>query len=495
MDIKTFEDYYLEPISISSENKERPLPQIFKDVAELQISPDEQITDTRKKYTFTNKNLDIITIPHESYLYITAEHKYTNGNASRMLRLNTISIPSSAGLIDSYDYMINDTTISTQNNSLASTLYAVNNGLYAQSSKYLEHIGLSNPEIGPIYLQAKKYGTPNQEWIIPLKLFIPFLKDNKILWGVKQTLKITRADIANVLYTLDASTMPASFAVNIKNIELRMPYVKLENEKQKELWSSMYSKSVDRYWLDVDQFWSDTLDNTTAHTNETFKVATKGLNSKPRYLLLHAVEGTGNNLEKNKPMGFGNTNLEEYDDMDNTIRFKKLRVKLNGIYIDNGNLLEFICVDAKNQTKPADAADVADLTLDPTTSLPVPGAKVPDPDKSDKDNSPYRKYRDILSAYDDYCKFFGQYYSRRDSVKSFAQWLEEQLFVFDLTNIDGEQIFQNSGNALIIEIEYSTYKGVSTSATNKTFKLVANVLYDKQLSIMHSDNKAVLTLT
>ena len=62
MDIKTFEDYYLEPISISSENSEKPLPQIFKDVAELQISPDEQINDTRKKYTFTNKNLDIITI-------------------------------------------------------------------------------------------------------------------------------------------------------------------------------------------------------------------------------------------------------------------------------------------------------------------------------------------------------------------------------------------------------------------------------------------------
>jgi hypothetical protein len=158
-------------------------------------------------------------------------------------------------------------------------------------------------------------------------------------------------------------------------------------------------------------------------------------------------------------------------------------------------LLEFICVDARNQTEPANAPAVPDPTPDTATGNPVPGATMPDPDKSDKDNSPYRKYRDFFSAYDDYCKFFGQYYSKRDSVKSFAQWLEEQLFVFDLTNIDGEQIFQNSGNALIIEIEYSTYKGVSTSATNKTFKLVANVLYDKQLSIMHSDNKAVLTLT
>ena len=46
-----------------------------------------------------------------------------------------------------------------------------------------------------------------------------------------------------------------------------------------------------------------------------------------------------------------------------------------------------------------------------------------------------------------------------DSVKSFDEWLQEQLFVFDLTNIDSEQIFANSGSALIIELEYSTYKG------------------------------------
>ena len=378
MDIKTFEDYYLEPISISSENREKPLPQIFKDVAELRISPDEQINDTRKKYTFTNKNLDIITIPHDAYLYITAEHTTTFGgnNTNKIQKLqktNTISIPSSAGLIDSYDYMINDTTICTQNNSLATTLYAVNNGLYASSSKYLEHIGLSNPDVGTINLQAYKYGTSNHEWIIPLKLFIPFLKDNKILWGVKQTLKITKADIANIIYAVDGQSLITGLTVNIKNIELRMPYVKLENERQKELWGSMYSKTVDRYWLDIDQFWSDIIDNSKALTNETFKVATKGLNSKPRYLLLHAVNDTGNNLQKNKPMGFGNKDLDTYNDMDNTIRFKKLRVKLNGIYIDNGGVMEFYCVDAQNKEKPADAV-VPDPAVPPE---PIIGAPPP----------------------------------------------------------------------------------------------------------------------
>ena len=455
MDIKTFEDYYLEPISISSENKERPLPQIFKDVAELQISPDEQITDTRKKYTFTNKNLDIITIPHEAYLYITAEHKMNSGSDAKMLKLNTISIPSSAGLIDSYDYMINDTTISTQNNFLASTLYAVNNGLYAESSKYLEHIGLSNPEIGPIYLQAKKYGTPNQEWIIPLKLFIPFLKDNKILWGVKQTLKITLSAFEKILYKI--STKANSDAtIKIESLELRMPYVKLENEKQLALWNSMYSNTIERYWLDVDQFWSSPVSNTVAQSNGTFRVATKGLHSKPRYLLLHAVDGDGTNLEQHRPMGF-NTGYGTvaFDVAKNSIRFKKLRIKLNGIYIDNGDVMEFLCGDA--------ATD------------------------------PYTVHREYLRAYDEYSKFFGQYYSKEASVKSFNEWLVEQLYVFDLNNIDNEAIFQNAGNALIIEIEYSTYSGTTTSS--KTFKLVANVLYDKQITINHNENKAVITVS
>ena len=44
-------------------------------------------------------------------------------------------------------------------------------------------------------------------------------------------------------------------------------------------------------------------------------------------------------------------------------------------------------------------------------------------------NSPWVHYREYARSYDDYCKFFGQYYSKRASVRSFTQWLSEQLFV------------------------------------------------------------------
>jgi hypothetical protein len=98
-----------------------------------------------------------------------------------------------------------------------------------------------------------------------------------------------------------------------------------------------------------------------------------------------------------------------------------------------------------------------------------------------------------MESYEEYCRFFGQYYENRDSVKSFNQWLASQLYVFDLTNIDAESIFSNSGNALIIEVEYSTYQGCNTA--NTSFKLIANVMYDKQMTITHSDNKATLTIS
>jgi hypothetical protein len=457
MDLKTYDEYYIKPISLDRTNA--PLPQIFKDQSVLKILPEENISANRKTYTFINKNLDIITVPHDAYLYFRTTNNTESDDVAKAKALNTISIPTTAGLIDGFDYMINDNTICTQNNSLASTLYAVNNGLYASSSKSLEHLGLSDPSKSPFNLQSQKVGTDTCEWVVPLKLFIPFLKDNKILWGVKQTLKITLSTFKDILYKIadPSSALHASDNITINGLELRMPYVKLENEKQLALWNSMYSNTIERYWLDVDQFWSSPVSNKVSQSNATFRVATKGLHSKPRYLLLHAVDDDGNAYDRHRPMGF-NTGYGtvSFDKDKNSIRFKKLRIKLNGIYIDNGDVMEFFCADAGT--------------------------------------NPYTAHREYHRAYDEYSKFFGQYYSKDASVKSFNEWLAEQLYVFDLNNIDNEAIFQNAGNALIIEIEYSTYSGTDASTKN-TFKLVANVLYDKQLVINHNENKAVITVS
>jgi len=42
----------------------------------------------------------------------------------------------------------------------------------------------------------------------------------------------------------------------------------------------------------------------------------------------------------------------------------------------------------------------------------------------------------------------------------------------------------------IIEVEFSTYPGTSTA-----IKLIANVMYDKQMTITHENNKATFTIS
>jgi hypothetical protein len=439
-------------------------------MATLRIQPEEGAYSTaRKTYTFINKNLDIITNPGEAYLYCTATLVNCTAGDNIQPIANSIGIPSNAGLIHGYSFDINDTTICTINDNLASTLYAVHSGVYAESSSELNHIGWTRNHgfITEFHLKA----AGKVEIKIPLKSFVTALQDNKTMWGVKTQLKIIFPnDLNDQLYKFDGSAIGTSTLV-INTIELRMPYMKLENQKQLQLWSQMYSNTINKYWLDVDQYFSQSINNTAKTDNETFRVAVKGLNSRPRWLLLHAVDTSAGarNDAKHKPLGFGGngteTQIAAAIDTQNCIRFKKLRIRLNGIYIDGGDVKEFDNVNAV--ATPNNAGTAA--------------------------TSAWENHKGYMESYEEYSRFFGQYYDTRASVLSFNQWLSTQLYVFDLTNIDAESIFSNSGNALIIEVEYSTYVGTSTA--NSTIKLVANVMYDKQMTITHSDNKATLTIS
>ena len=95
MDLKTYDEYYIKPISLDRTNA--PLPQIFKDQSVLKILPEENISANRKTYTFINKNLDIITVPHDAYLYFRTTNNTDTDSTSKAAALNTISIPSTAG--------------------------------------------------------------------------------------------------------------------------------------------------------------------------------------------------------------------------------------------------------------------------------------------------------------------------------------------------------------------------------------------------------------
>ena len=140
MESKAFAKYYIEPISLGAEDQDAPMPHLYKQTATLRIQPEEgSYVTNRKTYTFINKNLDIITNPSETYLYCTAT--VSADLLGRVGNVNTIGVPSSTGIIEGFSWDINDTTVCTQNNNLASTLYAVHNAVYAPDTTELNHIG------------------------------------------------------------------------------------------------------------------------------------------------------------------------------------------------------------------------------------------------------------------------------------------------------------------------------------------------------------------
>jgi len=272
MEEQAFAKYYIDPISLGAEDQAAPMPHLYKQMSVLRIQPEEGAYNlARRTYTFINKNLDIITNPCEAYLYCRAQQANTrDGNGVPLS--NTIGIPSNAGIIHGFSWDINDTTITSINDNLASTLYAVHSGVYAASTTQLDHIG---------WTKDKGFLTENIlkvngaiEIKIPLKSFFPALKDNKTMWGVKTSLKIIFPnDFDDITYMLDGTDNPANMGFELTSVELRMPYVKLENHKQLQLWTQMYSNNINKYCLDVDQYFSQNINNNNISQDKIFRVA------------------------------------------------------------------------------------------------------------------------------------------------------------------------------------------------------------------------------
>ena len=53
MDTESYIDNYLAPVSLSAEDAEMPKAQIYKDISELRITPDEGTTGINNRTQFT----------------------------------------------------------------------------------------------------------------------------------------------------------------------------------------------------------------------------------------------------------------------------------------------------------------------------------------------------------------------------------------------------------------------------------------------------------
>ena len=79
METESWYENLLLPISLGAEDAQLPKQQLYKDISELRITPDEGTTglNARTQFTFTNRNLDIIQMLHDSY--ISYKLKITTG--------------------------------------------------------------------------------------------------------------------------------------------------------------------------------------------------------------------------------------------------------------------------------------------------------------------------------------------------------------------------------------------------------------------------------
>ena len=139
MNEKAFTKYYAEALQVSTDS---PPPHILKAQEYFKIKPNEVSYQTLDKFSFTNQNLDIITLPSDSYLYMKVGIKHASGgemdtNADMVYQANgtiggadhvnatftknpdrywqTMSVPASASFIGGYTYKVNDMTVDTQN--------------------------------------------------------------------------------------------------------------------------------------------------------------------------------------------------------------------------------------------------------------------------------------------------------------------------------------------------------------------------------------------
>ncbi|KAJ1464976.1 hypothetical protein T484DRAFT_2027897 [Baffinella frigidus] len=269
MDEKSFLKYYATQL----QNKtEEPLPHVLKSQEYFRIEPSEIGYKTLDKVSFVNHNLDIITNQSDTYLYLTVGIKTKKTTGSAVINLDedpnmvkpggfvkandiatnlvvnaiperyskTMSIPASAGFIFGYCYKINDTVIDVCNNDCSKGLCAVNSGVFAPQHKSEQHTGLSEPEKILMYQSHNKAGF--MEFLVPLKYVVPFMEANQTLWGVKQSLDITKARIFDMFTYHNPTYAPGMTGsvteFNISSMEWLLPYVKVENVTQSEIFDT-----------------------------------------------------------------------------------------------------------------------------------------------------------------------------------------------------------------------------------------------------------------
>ena len=180
MNEEAFNKYYASALQVTTDSAP---PHILKAQDYFKIKPNEVQYQTLDKFSFTNQNLDIISLPSDSYLYLKvgikhASLKSMDANDDMIYEANaeiggatfadatstktedrywkTVTVPASAAFIGGYTYKINDVTMDTQNSETSLGLNAVNSGVFSPVNKADIITGMTEPEKYLLYQRHKK---------------------------------------------------------------------------------------------------------------------------------------------------------------------------------------------------------------------------------------------------------------------------------------------------------------------------------------------------
>ena len=122
MDLTSFNQFIADPVSMHEDNEAKPLPHVLKDFTYFKITPDQVNYTSSTKWSYSMNNLDILTLPSQSYIAVEVSITHNNGTSGNQLHqvmpateedhFSLVGVPSTAGWIGGFTYSINDQKIS-----------------------------------------------------------------------------------------------------------------------------------------------------------------------------------------------------------------------------------------------------------------------------------------------------------------------------------------------------------------------------------------------
>lgn len=164
----------------------------------------------------------------------------------------------------------------------------------------------------------------NFEFKIPLDHIFGFAEYNKVFWGIKHSLTLTRSG-NNTQAIYRANAAPAG-KVDIKNITWQMPHIQIDPELLTKFRENVLAKKVINVSYNARN--CESTEVTEGARSWTWRLAVPGGVEKPRWIIVGFQTDKCQTQEQN-PALFNNMNLENVQVLLNGVRYPDMDIDIN----------------------------------------------------------------------------------------------------------------------------------------------------------------------